>query len=113
MYKRQEGVAKKVDGLKRRMDINDIELEGKIEKVLNKKVRGNRSSVPPALRSRIRDMPLMIGGPVTPSSENPPVQVQGVSSHGTRTSENYWRARRGLRIWPITGSDLVQSTLLH
>ena len=82
------GVSKKVDNLKDRLDRNDMELDGRIEKVLDRKIRGNRDNVPPAMRSRIRAMPLALSGPVMPSSEalNAPSQGPGP---GSRLAENY------------------------
>ena len=104
------GVSKKVDGLKERLDKNNLELEGRIKKVLDRKVRGDRENIPPAMRSRIRGLPLAVNGPVMPSSEalNAPSLGPGP---GSRLAENYWRARRSIQLLPMTGSCIVKGAL--
>ena len=102
MKKDLGGVSKKVDVLKVRMDHNDFHLEGKIEKMLEKKLQGDRNNVPPTMRSQTRG--------VHPRALSQPSN-SGNRVGATRKEESYWRARRSIRLWPIVVPDLRESVL--
>ena len=97
------GVARDVEGVKDRLDRNERELEDKIEKVLNKKIKGNRDRLPDHLKSRVRDMAFSF----STSQDKGPSGGQMSS----RSAENYWTARRSLCLWPIKGQDLPKEVV--
>ena len=49
-----DGVSKKVDGLQKRVEENERDLDGKIDMALSRRLGADKSNIPPGMRGRIR-----------------------------------------------------------
>ena len=88
-------VSEDLEELKRRVEKNEDGLDSRIETVINKMSSGQGPRPPP-------------GGTVRPRPLSRPSDLgaRPAASDDVRRQEQYWKARRSIRLWPVKGLDL-------
>ena len=102
-------VTEDIDDLRSRVEKNEVDLEGKIQKVIDKRAPlGGTSSgeldkrINAVLTQKFKSSRAFLRGGVDPT------RVE--RSREDRKDEAYWNARRSFRMWPIRGDDLYDAT---
>ena len=85
----RDSVTSEVRGLKERVERGEKNLENRIDRAIEKKLRGDMSNLPAGHHPRALNFAVAPPQRVKPSSE-----------------DRYWTARRSLRLWPVPGPDL-------